>query len=956
MCRLARFAALALVVACLSPRPALASDPIQLPNGLAITPDAAPRSVLTPLNPGMPGRPDVTLSQAVTTSLSPDGRTLLVLTSGYNREGRQSFDEYVLVFDVTAYPPRQTQALAVPNTFCGLAWNPDGREFYVSGGVDDKIYVFAARGSAGRFARAGAIALGHQRGNGLLSNAPAPMNEGAPKPMVAGVAVNRSGTLAVAANFYNDSISVVDLKTHRKTAELDLRPGVEDRAKSGTPGGEFPYWIAIRGDDTAYVSSPRDREIDVVSLGAGPSVAARIRVPGQPNRLILNRAQDRLFVALDNADAVAVVDVAANRLLRTFTVVAPARLLGAGALPHGANPNSLALSSDERTLYVTDGGTNAVAVVGLRADGSGDVTGLIPTGWYPSSVSADEGHLYIVNAKSVPGPNVGNCRGDVQAPDVPDCWKTPNQYVYDLEKASLLSLPLPPSAELDALTERVAANNHFDRLRSPADPVIAELRRRIRHIVYIIKENRTYDQVLGDLEVGNGDPSLAEFPEPLTPNHHLLARRFVTLDNFLDSGEVSGVGWNWTTAARTTDYTEKTVPPNYAGRGFMYDWEGTNRGVNVGIASMADRVKAQPELQPDPATPADPNLLPGDADVAAPDSLSGEAGAGYLWDEALAAGHTVRNYGVYCDLARYEDPDTNPGYLPISKTPFADKRLQAVPAKASLAARTDPYFRSFDQNNADFYDYQEWAREFDEFVANRNLPDLSLVRLAHDHFGSFGTAKYGINTPGLQMADNDYALGLLVQKIAHSPYKDDTLVFVIEDDAQDGPDHMDAHRSIAYVVGPYVKQAAVVSERYTTVSLVRTIEALLGVLPASLFSAVTPPMTGVFDLGQRAWTYDAVVPGLLRTSELPLPPAGAADAPAGTGALAFARDRHPSAYWQTRLGDMDYDEEDKLDTPRFNRELWKGMMGDRPYPLIRSGKDLRIDREALLAAYGIGRR
>ena len=597
---LARFAGVALIIACLSPRSALASDPIQLPNGLAITPDAAPRSVVTPLNPGMPGRPDVTLSQAVTTSLSPDGKTLLVLTSGYNREGRQSFDEYVLVFDVAAYPPRQTQALAVPNTFCGLAWNPDGGEFYVSGGVDDRLYVFATRGSAGRFARAGAIALGHPRGNGLLSNAPAPMNESAPKPMVAGVAVNRSGTLAIAANFYNDSISLVDLKTRKKTAELDLRPGVEDRAKSGTPGGEFPYWVAIRGDDTAYVSSPRDREIDVVSLGAEPSVAARIRVPGQPNRLILNRAQDRLFVALDNADAVAVVDVAANRLLRTFAVVAPARLLGAGALPHGANPNSLALSPDERTLYVTDGGTNAVAVVGLRADGSGEVTGLIPTGWYPSSVSADEGHLYIVNAKSVPGPNVGNCRGDVQAPDVADCGKTPNQYVYNLEKASLLSLPLPPSAELDALTERVAANNHFDRLRSPADPVIAELARRIRHIVYIIKENRTYDQVLGDLEVGNGDPALVEFPEPLTPNHHALARRFVTLDNFLDSGEVSGVGWNWTTAARTTDYTEKTVPPNYAGRGFMYDWEGTNRGVNVGIASMADRVKAQPLLQADP--------------------------------------------------------------------------------------------------------------------------------------------------------------------------------------------------------------------------------------------------------------------------------------------------------------------------------------------------------------------
>jgi DNA-binding beta-propeller fold protein YncE len=934
---------------------AMASDPVQLPNGLTITPDAAPRSVVTPLNPGLPGRPDVTLGQAVTTALSQDGRTLLVLTSGYNREGREKFNEYVLVFDVTVYPPRQTQALPVPNTFCGLAWSPDGREFYVSGGVDDRIYVFGMRGAANKFSRVGAIGLGHSHGNGLLSNTPAPSNAGAPKPMVAGVAVNRSGTVAVAANFYNDSISVIDLKARKKTAELDLRPGVEDRTKTGTPGGEFPYWVAMRGDATAYVSSPRDREIDVVTLGATPSVAARIRVPGQPNRVLLNRAQDRLFVALDNADAVAVIDVAANRLVSTFKVVAPASLLDDASLPRGANPNSLALSPDEHTLYVTDGGTNAVAVVSIQPNGAGAVIGLIPTGWYPSSVSADAEHLYVVNAKSAPGPNIGNCRGDVQAPDIADCANTPNQYVYDLQKASLLALPLPPSAELEALTRRVAANNHFDRLRSGSvDPVVAELRRRIQHIVYIIKENRTYDQVLGDLEVGNGDPALTEFPEPLTPNHHALARQFVTLDNFLDSGEVSGVGWNWTTAARTTDYTEKTVPPNYAGRGFAYDWEGTNRGVNVGIASLADRVKAQPLLQPGPETPADPNLLPGTADVAAPDSLSGEEGAGYLWDEALAAGRTVRNYGVYCDFLRYENAKANPGYLPMSTTPFADRMIQAVPTKASLATHTDPFFRSFDQNNADFYNYQEWVREFDLFVAGRNLPDLSLVRFAHDHFGSFGTAKYGINTPALQMADNDYAVGLLVQKIAHSPYKDNTLIFVIEDDAQDGPDHMDAHRSLGYVVGPFVKQGAVVSERYTTVNMVRTIEALLGVAPASLFSAVTPPMTGVFDLQQPTWTYNAIVPGLLRTSELPLPPATAANAlPDTPRALAFARDRHPAAYWQKRLGHMDYDEEDKLDTPRFNRELWRGLMGNRPYPVIRSGQDLRNGRAELLATFGI---
>jgi DNA-binding beta-propeller fold protein YncE len=932
-----------------------ASDPIRLPNGLMITPDAAPRSVLMPLNPGMPGRKDVALGQAVTTALSPDGTALLVLTSGYNKESAQKFDEYVFVFDVTSYPPRQLQALPVPNSFCGIAWNPNGQEFYVTGGVDDRLYVFM-KGHDNRFARAASIALGHPRGNGLFSNLPAPLNAEAPKPMAAGVSVSQSGTSAIVANYYNDSLTFIDLKTRKKSAELDLRPGIIDKAKTGVPGGEYPYWIAVQRDAKAYVSSPRDREIVVIGLGPSPVVASRISVRGQPNRILLNRAQDRLFVALDNADAVAVIDTDSEKVLANIGVTAPSTLLPAGMQPKGANPNSLALSADERTLYVTNGGTNAVAVVALQQSGAGQVVGLIPTGWYPNSVSSsrDGKYLYVVNGKSLPGPNTGNCRGDVQAPQIPDCARTPNQYVYSLEKASLLSLPVPLPAELEALTKRVAANNRFELVRNATvDPVITELRKRIQHVIYIIKENRTYDQVLGDLEVGDGDPSLTEFPEPISPNHHSLARQFVTLDNFLDSGEVSGVGWNWTTAARTTDYTEKTVPLNYATRGFEYDWEGTNRNVNVGAGSLADRVKAQPLLK-DENVPADPNLLPGEADVAAPDALSGESGAGYLWDEVLGAGLTLRNYGVFCDLSRYDNPRTNKGYIPISKTPFADKMIQAVPTKRSLLSNTDLYFRSFDQNHSDFYLFREWEREFDQFVSNKNLPNLSLVRFAHDHFGSFATALHGINTPGLQMADNDYAVGLLVQKIANSPYKDNTLIFVIEDDAQDGPDHVDAHRSIAFVAGPYVRQGAVVSERYTTVSMVRTIEAILGVSPSSLYAAATPPMTEVFDLNQTAWNFNAIVPDLLRTSQLPLPVANAENSlPRTPRVLQYAKDLRDSSYWQKKLGDMDYEEEDKLDTPRFNLELWKGMMGNKPYPHFRSGKNLRENRPALLAPFGI---
>ncbi len=895
------------------------------------------------------------MGQAVTTALSPDGTQLLALTSGYNKGAGPvtNYAEYVFVYDVTAYPPRQVQALPIPNAFCGLAWNPNGLEFYVSGGKDDTIYVFARRGLA--YFRAAAVSLGHATGNGLLTNAPAPANALAPKPMVAGIAVNAAGTLAVVANLYNDSISIVDLKSRAKIQELDLRPGVQDHAKDGVAGGEYPYWITIRGNDQAYISSPRDREIVVVKLGEKPSVISRIPVPGQPNRILLNRAQGRLFAALDNSDAVAVIDANSGKVLSSIGVVAPTEILPGRDLPRGANPNSLALSPDEQTLYVTDGGTNAIAVVSLDNSGSGKVSGLIPTGWYPNSVSvsADGKTLYVVNGKSVPGPNSGNCRGDARAPKIPDCAKLPNNYVLMLEKASLWSAPVPSATELEALTRRVAENNRFASVRaSVADPVIAELRQRIKHVIYVIKENRTYDQVLGDLEVGDGDPSLAEFPEPLTPNHHSLARRFVTLDNFLDSGEVSGVGWNWSVSARTTDYTEKTVPLNYAGRGFDYDWEGTNRNVNVGIGSLPERIKAQPLLAP--GTPADPNLLPGTADIAAPDASSGEAGAGYIWNEALRAGLSIRNYGIYCDLSRYDNPEKNPGYMQISKTPFADKIPQAVPTKELLLGRTDLYFRSFDQRNSDFYLYKEWEREFDQFVSGRNLPNLSLVRLAHDHFGNFATALYGINTPALQISDNDYALGLLIEKVANSPYKDDTLIFVIEDDAQDGPDHVDAHRSIAFVIGPYVKQGAVVSERYTTVSMVRTIEEILGLHAASLFSAATSPMTEVFDLKQSNWKYTSLVPDLLRTSQLPLPRATAENSlPRSPWVLAYSKDLHTAAYWQKKIGDMDYDEEDKLDTPRFNRELWKGTMGKKPYPQQRSGKSLRENRQALLTAQGV---
>src|SRR5262249_31023893 len=353
----------------------------------------------------------------------------------------------------------------------------------------------------------------------------------------------------------------------------------------------------------------------------------------------------------------------------------------------------LALSPDNRTLYVTNGGTNSVAVIQLdREFDDGRVAGLLPTGWYPNAVSVSrDGHLlYVVNAKSSAGPNPGACRNNFVSSGDRPCALA-QQYIWQLEKGALAAVPVPGPAELKALTLQVARNNHFSlsRKRPESDALFAFLRARIHHVIYIVKENRTYDQVLGDLEKGNGDPKLNLFPEALAPNHHELARRFVTLDNFYDSGEVSGDGWNWSTAARATDVTERTIPLNYARRGLGYDVEGINRGINIGATSPADRNAATLERAED--------QLPGHADVAAPDGPQDETGAGYLWDSARRAKLSMRNYGFFIDLGRYENSPASGPAVPKLHDPAATGTRVAFPTKAVLWDITDPYFRSFDQ-------------------------------------------------------------------------------------------------------------------------------------------------------------------------------------------------------------------------------------------------------------------
>jgi YVTN family beta-propeller protein len=928
-----------------------APDPNALPTGQRITPTAAHGSVFQALNPHLAAAPDYTVGQAESTAVSPDGKTLLILTSGYNlnddangKTDAATSTEFVFVFDISLGTPHQLQAIPVPNTFSGIAWASDGTAFYVAGGRDDNVHTYSNK--SGGWAESGTpVAFHHTEfgvpqpaGNGLFS---LPKLGAAVRPLAAGVAVTADGHKLIVANLENDSISIVDLANNNAVAEVDLRPGRNDPARSGIPGGEFPFWVVVKASDAVYVSSERDREIVVVSLaGAKPTITTRIPVEGNPNKMVLNKAQTRLYLTADNSDLLYVIDTRTNAIVASTRTTAPAGL-GKVEGTTGSSPNSVALSPDETTAYVTNGGTNSVAVIDI-ARAQPVVVGLIPTGWYPTSVaiSADGRTLYIINAKSNTGPNPQSA------------IKTANQYVLQLTKAGFLTVPVPHGDGLEDLTEIVAKNNGF--IRSPSGHAAHDerderdvaamnfLRKHIEHVIYIVKENRTYDQILGDLRVGDGDPSLAMYGQAVTPNFHAIARQFVDLDNFYCSGEVSMDGWQWSTAGRGLDLNEKIVTVNYGRGGGSYDSEGVSRDINVALPTGAERAASDPVYGIEAIH--DPDLLPGTANAVAADGPSGEEGAGYIWNAALRAGRSVRNYGFFEDLVRY---DARPefGGIPALRNPAAIHTQVAFPADPALLTLTDLFFRGFDNRLPDFYRFREWAREFDDQVKTHAFPAFEMVRLMHDHTGNFDTAIDGVNTPELQQADNDYAVGLLIDRIAHSPYRANTLVFVLEDDAQDGPDHVDGHRSTGYVVGPYVKHGKVVSTRYATINMLRTIEDILGLEHLSLHDAGVRPMTDVFEITKGPnWTYKAVASHLLLATQLPI------EKRASPATAPNPRPLHGADWWAQKTKGFTFVKEDLNDASAYNRVLWEGTMGEVPYPTKRSGRDLRKNRQKLLKA------
>ncbi len=898
--------------------PALAhddDDDVTAP-GMVLTPLATPGAKLTRLGTldGTANGPAITNPAALATS--PDGKLVALLTSGFNgmalANGAPDYahsTERLMLFRLGPDGAVKIAEAPVPASFGGLAWSPDGTRIAVTLGFIDALALFAWDGHA-LHADGAAIALGHKAGLGLRV-----------RPVAGGVVWADADRLLV-ANFFNDSVSLVDRIRRAVVGEADLRPGKIDARQRGVPGGTYPFRLVMTAPGRAVVSAPRDRELITLGLaGDGVQVLARAKAQAEPTAL-LALPDGRVLATGDNADTLIAL-APDGRSLAEYPIAAFGAAPGA-TRPKGLNPDALALGAKDR-LLVSLGGINAVAGIDLArtlAAPSGTparVVGLVPTGWYPDALAVAGGMMAVANFKGIPGANPGACRNTLgtRKEDEAAC-RASGRYVLQLQTGSLLTMPLPGDALFARMRARVARNLQMPSSAEAqgAEAVMAEMRGHIRNVIYIVKENRTYDQLLGDLHPGDGDPKLTLFPGVMTPNHHALAREFVTFDRFFDAGEVSATGWSWSTQARALDLLERITPIGYAGKGMAYESEGSNRFVDVAL-SAADRHIANPDV------PDDPDLLAGTANLTATDAPDGEAGAGSLWAAAMAKGLSVRNYGFYGDLSRYGE-EAGPNRVPRERDPHASGLRVMWAADTRLDPVTDPYYRSFDQGFPDYWLVEEWKRDWLPRVAAGQTPRLTLLRIDHDHFGDFDEAIDAVNTPDRQMADNDYALGRIVEAVAHSPAAADTLIAVVEDDAQDGADHVDAHRSVVYLVGPGVRHGVVVSTRYSTVNLLKTLERLLDLPPLGLNDSMALPMAQAFDpaTASRPWTYSARWPQPLDATTLPRPTLHQAMA-----RPASVLPERPAAWWAAAMAGQDFSQEDKLDTAKFNAALWLGIKG-----------------------------
>jgi len=772
----------------------------------------------------------------VNLAVSPDGKFAAVLHCGYSRHE-------VVVVDL------KTRAIAgrtgVDEAFYGLAFSEDGRRLFCSGASREVVHLFDFAG--------GTLAL-------ATNLAIRPANQ---KAVPAGLAVDPSGRALYVANLWSSRVSRVTLEnqavhdillndtaatvrtvpekaaTDADTAAAIKRTLAVTEAVESDPNALFPYGCALDAKhDRLYVSLWGAASVAVVDLKT-ETVAARWSVGEHPCELALRRDGKLLFVANANDNTVSILDTATGRTVETlWATLFPDS-------PRGATPNSLALAPDEKTLFVANANINAVGVFDVSDPGRGRCLGFIPTGWYPTSVrvTPDGRQLLIANGKG------NTAKANPHGPQ-PARGSSNKEYIGALltGSLSLVDLPLPGESarQMAAWTAQVLEctplrpDAAVTAARPPGNAIPGQPGEPspLTHCIYIIKENRTYDQVLGDLPEGNGSAELCLFPERVTPNIHKLVRQFVLLDNFYADAEVSASGHEWTMGAYATDFVEKTWPLNYGHKGskFPYPAEG---------------------------------VFP----IAAPAS-------GYLWDRAAEAGVSYRSYGEFVH---------NPAFTNRPTT----TRIKA------LQGHFDPWFRSFDLEYPDALRADRFIGELHRFETEGEMPRLQIVRLPNDHTHGVSAGK---PTPIAYVAENDAALGRLVEAVSRSRFWTNTAIFVVEDDAQGGPDHVDAHRTEALVISPYTKHHAVDSTLYSTTSMLRTMELILGLKPMTQFDAAAAPMFNSFQAVADTSPYTAL--------------------PANVDVHAL----NTAAAWGTKQK-FNFAREDANDDRQFNEVIWRSVKG-----------------------------
>ncbi len=886
----------------------------------------------------IPGHPEKTNSFPTALALSPDGRYVAILNNGYGTE-ESSYDESIAVFDarsnrVADYPDLRLHQRAHETYFLGLAFSSNGHRLYasiaslsdptgkVAGDTGNGIGVFSFRSgkpAPGGFLKIGLERMRSQQHPTKVSSA-VPAGESDPYP--AGIALipgRRGDRLLVADNLSDDAL-LLDARTGKLLHRFDLSRGAYVPTT-------FPYGaVATRDGRVGFVSLWNDSAVAELNLHTG-EVTRRIALlrpasptaPGShPSAMLLSGDQKYLYVTLSNADRVAVVNVAEGKLVALLSTELP------GQEYSGACPDALAEGSDGQSLFVADACADNVAVFRAAdfASESPDharlfkAAGFIPTEWYPTALAVHGEDLYIATGKGEG--TTANALTPAEAAKQDQRFHRTYKYIATLLHGSVARIDVRRVLNnLPALSTEVEASNLMG--GTPAGFHFAGGRNPIKHVIYIIKENRTYDQILGDLRPGNGDAAITMYGWNITPNLHKLALRFGVLDNFYVSGEVSGNGHVWSMAAIDSDYTEKTWEIAYRSSERTYDYEG-------------EVLHAVPFAEDIP-------------DVDSP-------GTGYIWTNVARHGLTHRNYGEFVAThwcGRNPARETSPKAgtpLPASESCPVDfvrkgERLPSnvgdprgsaspwpwpVPMIAKDQATMPELVGHFDPRAADFrLDYpdqlraDEFTNEFDGFVKARRtghgsqLPQFVILRLPDDH--TAGT-RPGMPSPEASEADNDLAVGRVVDLVSHSPYWADTAIFILEDDAQDGPDHVDAHRSPAFVISKYSPGSRahpfVENNFYTTVSMVRSMEALLGLPPMNNNDAraavMGPLFSGSGDQQPYAADFRNQKNRLIYEMNTPKSP----------GAQASAR--------------LDFTHADAANSAVLNRILWRERKGDAPMP------------------------